>query len=153
MQLYIEFRPIRGYKNGILVIEYFEVGLGEKFGGKIDLSLYISETVGLPTLKDIAKELEKPGLDPRAQVKVFNLRTINDLKIGMKVPGIINNITNFGCFVDIGVKESSLVHVFKVSAQFIINIINTVVHLNQQVEVTIIEVDIARKRIQLSMVN
>lgn len=123
---------------------------------KIKLDSYITSEVGLPTLKDIIKELEKPGLDPRknSQIFTFNstLKTIEDLKIGMKVPGIINNITNFGCFVDIGIKESGLVHISKVAKEFVTDI-NTVVHLNQTVEVKIIEVDIDRKRIQLSMID
>ncbi|TWP23736.1 RNA-binding transcriptional accessory protein [Apibacter muscae] len=123
---------------------------------KIKLDKYITSEVGLPTLKDIIKELEKPGLDPRKKSQIFTfdstLKTIDDLKIGMKVPGIINNITNFGCFVDIGIKESGLVHISKVAKEFVTDI-NTVVHLNQTVEVKIIEVDIDRKRIQLSMID
>lgn len=123
---------------------------------KIKLDSYITSEVGLPTLKDIIKELEKPGLDPRKKSQIFTfdstLKTIEDLKIGMKVPGIINNITNFGCFVDIGIKESGLVHISKVAKEFVTDI-NTVVHLNQTVEVKIIEVDIDRKRIQLSMID
>ena len=123
---------------------------------QIPLEKYITTTVGLPTLQDIKKELEKPGLDPRSTAKVFsfdpNLKTIDDLRVGMKVPGIVNNITNFGCFVDMGIKESGLVHISKVSNEYITDI-NTKVHLNQQVEVTVIEIDKDRKRIQLSMVD
>ncbi|WP_128330412.1 Tex family protein [Apibacter sp. HY039] len=123
---------------------------------KINVENYISEQVGLPTLKDIIKELEKPGLDPRKQVKIFSfdpsLKSIEDLKIGMKVPGIVNNITNFGCFVDIGIKESGLVHISKVAKEFVSDI-NSVVRLNQHVEAKIIEVDLPRKRIQLSLID
>ena len=123
---------------------------------KIELKNYITPEVGLPTLEDITKELEKPGLDPRQQTKIFSfdptLKSIADLKTGMKVPGIINNITNFGCFVDIGIKESGLVHISKVCKEFITDI-NTVVHLNQQVEVKVVEIDMERKRIQLSMID
>lgn len=123
---------------------------------KIDLKKYCNDEVGMPTLTDIASELEKPGLDPRKKAKVFefdkNLRSINDLKTGMKVPGIVNNITNFGCFVDIGIKESGLVHISKLANEFISDV-NTVVHLHQHVIVTVIEVDLARKRIQLSMID
>jgi uncharacterized protein len=120
----------------------------------INLKDYTTETVGLPTLKDIVKELEKPGLDPRKKAKVFEfdptIKTITDLKEGLILPGIINNITNFGCFVDIGIKESGLVHISNVSNQFVRDI-NQVVKLHQHVKVKVLEVDVARKRIQLSM--
>ena len=123
---------------------------------QIPLEKYITPMVGLLTLQDIKKELEKPGLDPRSTAKVFsfdpNLKTIDDLRVGMKVPGIVNNITNFGCFVDMGIKENGLVHISKVSNEYITDI-NTKVHLNQQVEVTVIEIDKDRKRIQLSMID
>ena len=108
------------------------------------------------TLEDILAELEKPGLDPRKQVKMFafdpSLKTIDDLKIGMTVPGIINNITNFGCFVDIGIKENGLIHISKVCKEFITDI-NTVVQLHQHVEVKVIDIDVERKRIQLSLID
>ena len=121
---------------------------------KIKLENYCTETVGLPTLKDIVKELEKPGLDPRQTAKVFtfnqNIRTINDLHEGQLLPGIVNNITNFGCFVDIGIKESGLVHVSNLSDRFISDV-SEIVSLHQQVIVKVLEVDVARKRIQLSM--
>ncbi|SFU27245.1 uncharacterized protein SAMN05216480_101115 [Pustulibacterium marinum] len=123
---------------------------------KIKLSNYVSDEVGMLTLTDIVSELEKPGLDPRKKAKVFefdkNLRTIDDVKAGMKVPGIVNNITNFGCFVDIGIKESGLVHISKLANEFISDV-NSVVQLHQHVMVTVKEVDIARKRIQLSMID
>ncbi len=123
---------------------------------KIKLQDYISEGVGLPTLTDIVKELEKPGVDPREKATIFefdpNVKTINDLKTGMKLPGIVNNITNFGCFVDIGIKESGLVHISKLANEFISDV-NAVVQLNQHISVTVIEIDIARKRIQLSLID
>ena len=121
---------------------------------KIELQKYCTETIGLPTLKDIVKELEKPGLDPREKAKIFtfnqNIRTINDLHEGQLLPGIVNNITNFGCFVDIGIKESGLVHVSNLTDKFVSDV-GSVVTLHQQVIVKVLEVDVARKRIQLSM--
>ncbi|MBQ4820062.1 Tex family protein [Aquimarina sp. MMG016] len=123
---------------------------------KIDLQQYVSGDVGLPTLTDIVKELEKPGVDPRKAASVFefdpNVKTINDLKTGMKLPGIVNNITNFGCFVDIGIKESGLIHISKLANEFISDV-NAVVQLNQHVMVTVINVDLDRKRIQLSLID
>ncbi len=128
----------------------------ENLISKIDLNNYVSEKVGLPTLRDIVKELEKPGLDPRQKAVMVqfdkNIKTIADLKTGMKLQGIINNITNFGCFVDIGIKESGLVHISKIAKEFISDV-NQVVQLNQIVEVTVTDVDLERKRIQLSMVE
>lgn len=119
----------------------------------IRLQKYITDKVGLPTLQDILKELEKPGLDPRGKAKTFEfaaIQTINDLRQGMVVPGIVNNITNFGAFVDIGIKESGLVHISQLANRFVKNPAE-VVSLNQQVTVKVMEVDLARKRIQLSM--
>ncbi|WP_139957330.1 Tex family protein [Flavicella sediminum] len=120
----------------------------------IDLNQFITDAIGIPTLKDIVKELEKPGLDPRKPLKNFefnpNIKTINDLHVGQILPGIVNNITNFGCFVAIGIKESGLVHISKLSNTYVGNV-NDVVHLNQHVKVKVEEVDVARKRIQLSM--
>jgi uncharacterized protein len=116
---------------------------------------YITSDIGILTLKDILKELEKPGLDPRKAAKVFefdpNVRTIKDLKTGMILPGIVNNITAFGCFVDIGTKESGLVHISQLKAGFVSDV-NEVVKLHQHVQVKVVEVDEARKRIQLTMV-
>jgi protein Tex len=121
---------------------------------QIKLEKYCTSTVGLPTLKDIINELKKPGLDPREKAKVFtfnqNIRTINDLREGQLLPGIVNNITNFGCFVDIGIKESGLVHVSNLSASFVSDV-SSVVNLHQQVIVKVLEVDVDRKRIQLSL--
>jgi uncharacterized protein len=116
---------------------------------------YVTPEIGLLGLKDIIKELEKPGLDPRKFAKVFefdpNVKTIKDVKSGMILPGIVNNITNFGCFVDIGVKESGLVHISQLKAGFVSDV-NEVVKLHQHVTVKITEVDEDRKRIQLTMV-
>ncbi len=116
---------------------------------------YTTPEIGLLTLKDIIKELEKPGLDPRKSAKVFefdpNVKSIKDLKSGMILPGIVNNITNFGCFVDIGIKESGLVHISQLKAGFVSDV-NEVVKLHQHVEVKVTEVDEDRKRIQLTMV-
>lgn len=123
---------------------------------KINLQQYISETIGLPTLQDIVKELEKPGLDPREKAKVFsfdaNIKTITDLRIGQLLPGIVNNITNFGCFVDVGIKESGLIHVSNLSDTFVKDV-NAIVNLQQQIIVKVLEVDVERKRIQLALVK
>ncbi|MGY5848713.1 Tex family protein [Salegentibacter sp. HM20] len=117
---------------------------------------YTSAEAGLPTIKDILNELEKPGLDPRAGLKAFafdpSVKTIEDLKPGMLLPGIINNITNFGCFVDIGIKQSGLVHISKLAKQFVSDV-NSVVKLNQQVEVRVLEIDLEKGRIQLSLID
>ena len=116
---------------------------------------YITNEIGLLGLKDIIKELEKPGLDPRKSAKVFefdpNVKTIKDVKTGMILPGIVNNITNFGCFVDIGTKESGLVHISQLKAGFVSDV-NEVVKLHQHVQVKVTEVDEDRKRIQLTMI-
>jgi protein Tex len=116
---------------------------------------YITSEIGLLTLKDIIKELEKPGLDPRKSAKVFefdpNVKTIKDVRNGMILPGIVNNITAFGCFVDIGTKESGLVHISQLKAGFVSDV-NEVVKLHQHVTVKVVEVDEDRKRIQLTMV-
>jgi len=121
---------------------------------KIDLKNYISDQVGLPTLKDIMAELEKPGLDPRGAAKAIQfskaIQTIEDLKEGMVVTGIINNVTNFGAFVDIGIKESGLVHISQIANHFVKNPAD-VVKLGQQVEARVMGVDVERKRVQLSM--
>ncbi|UKM65690.1 RNA-binding transcriptional accessory protein [Flavobacteriaceae bacterium GSB9] len=120
----------------------------------IDLKLYCDASVGLPTLQDIVKELEKPGLDIREQAKVFtfnqNIKTIDDLREGQLLPGIVNNITNFGCFVDVGIKESGLIHVSNLSDSFVKDV-NEHVHLHQQVIVKVLAVDVPRKRIQLKL--
>lgn len=116
---------------------------------------YITEDIGILGIKDILKELEKPGLDPRKAAKVFefdpNVKSIKDLKTGMILPGIVNNITAFGCFVDLGIKESGLVHISQLKDGFVSDV-NEVVKLHQHVQVRVTEIDEARKRIQLSMV-
>ena len=120
----------------------------------IQVVKYVTGSIGLPTLKDMVKELEKPGLDPRQKAKVFtfnqNITSINDLREGQLLPGIVNNITNFGCFVDIGIKESGLVHISNLSNTFVSDV-NAIVTLQQHVVVKVLEVDVARKRIQLSL--
>lgn len=116
---------------------------------------YVTETIGILGIKDILKELVKPGLDPRKAAKVFefdpNVKTIKDVRTGMILPGIVNNITAFGCFVDIGVKESGLVHISQLKVGFVSDV-NEVVKLHQHVQVKVVEVDEDRKRIQLTMV-
>jgi len=116
---------------------------------------YITGDIGILGIKDILKELEKPGLDPRKAAKIFefdqNVKSIKDLKTGMILPGIVNNITAFGCFVDLGIKESGLVHISQLKDGFVSDV-NEVVKLHQHVQVKVTEIDEARKRIQLSMV-
>ncbi|MEI3789555.1 MULTISPECIES: Tex family protein [unclassified Chryseobacterium] len=116
---------------------------------------YVTEEIGILGIKDILKELEKPGLDPRKAAKVFefdpNVKSIRDLKPGMILPGIVNNITAFGCFVDMGIKESGLVHISQLKDGFVSDV-NEVVKLHQHVRVRVTEVDEARKRVQLSMI-
>ncbi|MCS4300622.1 RNA-binding transcriptional accessory protein [Chryseobacterium pennae] len=116
---------------------------------------YITGDIGILGIKDILKELEKPGLDPRKAAKVFefdpNVKSIRDLKAGMILPGIVNNITAFGCFVDLGIKESGLVHISQLKDGFVSDV-NEVVKLHQHVRVKVTEVDEARKRVQLSMI-
>ncbi|MDB5251406.1 MAG: RNA-binding protein, partial [Flaviaesturariibacter sp.] len=120
----------------------------------IKRSAYISETAGEFTIDDILKELEKPGRDPRGAIEEFQfddtIRKIEDVKVGMQVPGIVTNITAFGAFVDIGVKQDGLVHVSQLANKFVSDP-NEVVKLNQKVTVTVTEVDVARKRIALTM--
>lgn len=115
---------------------------------------YLNDEIGLPTLNDILKELAKPGRDPREQFEAFafteGVNEISDLKVGMKLPGIVTNITNFGAFVDIGVHQDGLVHTSQLADRFVANP-NDVVKVSQRVEVTVTEVDVARKRISLSM--
>lgn len=121
---------------------------------QLDLNKYITEKVGLPTLNDILAELEKPGRDPRETFEAFSfeegVNTINDLKVGMKLPGIVTNVTNFGAFVDIGVHQDGLVHISHLSDKFVADPKDAVTVL-QKVTVTVVEVDVARKRIGLSM--
>lgn len=121
---------------------------------KIDLKKYVTDTVGLHTLTDILQELDKPGRDPRQKIQVFefdkNVRTLDDLQEGMELPGIVTNITNFGCFVDIGIKENGLVHVSQLADRFVSNPAD-VVRIHQHVRVKVMSIDHERKRIQLTM--
>ena len=123
---------------------------------KINISNYVTPVVGLPTLQDIMKELEKPGRDPRKTIKVFefdkNVRTIADLREGMILPGIVGNITNFGAFVDIGIKENGLVHLSQLAERYISDP-TEIVSIHQHVMVRVMNVDTDRKRIQLSMIG
>ena len=123
---------------------------------KINPKDFIENDFGIETINDIIDELEKPGRDPRKTFEVFefnkDIRTINDLKVGMQLVGIVTNITAFGCFVDVGVHQDGLVHISQMSNQFIKDP-NEIVKLNQKVRVTITEVDVERKRISLSMKN
>jgi len=137
-----------------------KITINELIGNKAKTALikpenYITPEIGLLGLKDILKELEKPGLDPRKAAKVFEfdatIKAIKDLRTGMVLPGIVNNITNFGCFVDIGIKESGLVHISQLKAGFVSDV-NEVVKLHQHVQVKVTEIDEDRKRIQLSMI-
>ena len=122
---------------------------------QIDIQKYVTDKVGLPTLTDIMEELEKPGRDPRQAIKVFefdkNVKTIDDLKEGMVLPGIVTNITNFGCFVDVGIKENGLVHVSQLCRQFVSDP-TTVVSIHQHVQVKVVSIDRERKRIGLTMI-
>ncbi|MFW6310211.1 MAG: S1 RNA-binding domain-containing protein, partial [Prolixibacteraceae bacterium] len=135
------------------------VGLNElvqndELVAKIDLQKYVTAETGLPTLTDIKNELLKPGRDPRKPIKVFEFAegifSIEQLQEGMEVPGIVNNITKFGAFVDVGVKESGLIHISELADRFVSDP-NEIVKLHQHVKVRIKEVDVARKRIQLSL--
>ena len=123
---------------------------------KINLKNYITDTVGLPTLTDIMEELAKPGRDPREEFELFkfadDITKIEDITIGMKLPGIVTNITNFGAFVDIGVHQDGLVHISKITHKFIKNPAD-ILKVHQKVIVTVVEIDIERKRISLSMVD
>jgi uncharacterized protein len=123
---------------------------------KINPKEFIENDFGIETINDIISELEKPGRDPRKTFEVFefnkDIRTINDLKVGMQLVGIVTNITAFGCFVDLGVHQDGLVHISQMSNQFIKDP-NEIVKLNQKVKVTITELDVERKRISLSMKN
>ncbi|MBE6225091.1 MAG: RNA-binding transcriptional accessory protein [Bacteroidales bacterium] len=135
------------------------ISLEELVGNKemasaIDLTKYVSSEVGLPTLNDIIQELAKPGRDPRSTVKVLefaeDIHTIEDIKSGMELPGIVTNITNFGAFVDIGIKQNGLIHVSNMGKKYVSNP-NEVLKLHQHVKVSVIDVDLARGRIQLKL--
>lgn len=123
---------------------------------KIKPEKYLTPTVGMPTLKDILQELEKPGRDPRGPIKIFefdkNVRTINDLREGMELPGIVGNITNFGAFVDIGIKENGLIHLSQLADRFVSDP-NEIVSIHQHVRVRVLSVDMDRKRIALKLIS
>jgi uncharacterized protein len=121
--------------------------------GSVDVKIYISETFGEHTIKDILNELKKPGLDPRKEIEQFsfaNIYKIEDVQVGMVVPGQVTNITRFGAFVDIGVKQDGLVHVSEIAHQYITDP-SEFLKLGQKVQVKVTEIDIARKRIALSI--
>jgi len=126
----------------------------EELRNRITLKNYVSESVGLPTLQDILEELAKPGRDPRESFEVFafeeSVNSVTDLKVGMKLPGVVTNITAFGAFVDVGVHQDGLVHLSHLADRFIKDP-NEVVSVNQKVQVTVMEIDIPRKRVGLSM--
>ena len=128
----------------------------EKLRKKINLNQYVSEKVGIPTLNDILSELSRPGRDPRDQFETFRfaegVEKIEDVKPGMKLPGIVTNITAFGVFVDIGVHQDGLVHISEASNRFVKNLAE-VVKVHQKILVTVLDVDLERKRISLSMKN
>lgn len=121
---------------------------------EIDIRHYVTDTIGLPTLTDIMKELEKPGRDPRQQIEEFefdaSVQTMEDLHEGMELPGIVTNITNFGAFVDIGVHRDGLVHISQLADKYVSDP-TQVVRLHQHVKVRVLEVDLRRHRISLSM--
>lgn len=135
--------------------------LNELIGNKevlnnLSLPAYCNNELGLPTLQDIIRELEKPGADPRKTISNFqfdpSVKSIQDLHSGMKLPGIVNNITNFGCFVDVGIKESGLIHISKLANEFVSDV-NSVVKLGQHLLVTVVDVDVQQKRVQLSLIE
>jgi uncharacterized protein len=139
-----------------LKVDVKELIQNKELKKSIDLQKYITANVGIPTLTDILHELEKPGRDPRNAIQVFefdaNVKTIGDLRIGMELPGIITNITNFGAFVDIGIKENGLVHISNMSDKYISNPAD-VVSVHQHVKVRVLEVDVIRKRVQLKLLT
>ncbi|MBU1995536.1 MAG: S1 RNA-binding domain-containing protein, partial [Candidatus Omnitrophica bacterium] len=128
--------------------------VNENYHKKIDLKKYVTESIGLPTLQDIKSELVKPGRDPREPFQIFTFKEgverIEDLSPGMKLPGVITNITAFGAFVDIGVHHDCLVHISQLSDRFVKDP-HDLIKVHQQVQVTVLEVDRDRKRIALTM--
>jgi uncharacterized protein len=139
---------------GDLGVGIRELVRDESLVKRIDLSKYVSGGIGLPTLEDIQSELEKPGRDPRSRIEVFefdqNVHSLEDLRPGMELPGIVTNITKFGAFVDVGVKQDGLVHISQLADRFVKDP-NEIVKIHEHVRVKVLEVDIPRKRIQLSM--
>jgi uncharacterized protein len=141
-------------KDVSLTVE--ELIKSEEARGSIKVEKYVSDEVGLPTLNDIMAELAKPGRDPRASIKILEfsdeIKSIEDVKVGMELPGIITNITNFGAFVDFGIKQNGLIHVSKLSDKFITNPAD-VVKIHQHVKVKVLEVDMRRQRIALELIK
>lgn len=137
-----------------LSISMHQLISNDKYVSQIEIEKYVTPEIGIPTLKDILKELAKPGRDPRPKIKYFefdaNIRTIDDLQTGMLLNGIVTNITNFGAFVDLGIKTNGLLHISNISDTFISNPAD-VLSINQHVKVKVIDIDTERKRIQLSM--
>lgn len=123
---------------------------------QVDIKEFTTDKIGEYTIKDIITELEKPGLDPRNQVKVFefdkSIKTISDLKTGMELPGIVTNITNFGCFVDVGIKENGLIHISQLSDSFVSDP-TKIVSIHQHVKVRVLDIDMERKRIQMKLIE
>jgi len=139
---------------GDLGVDLKQLVKDESLVKQIDLQKYTGGDIGLPTLQDIRDELEKPGRDPREQIEIFEFDqgvfSIDDLKTGMELPGIVTNITKFGAFVDVGVKQDGLVHISQLADRFVKDP-NDIVKIHQHVKVRVLEVDVSRKRIQLSM--
>jgi uncharacterized protein len=138
-------------KLGVSVIEMIA---DKELKKKLNLQEFVTEKIGIPTLTDIMEELEKPGRDPRQAIKVFEfdptIKKIEDLRIGQILPGIVTNITNFGAFVDVGIKENGLVHVSNMADKFVSDP-TEIVKVHQHVQVKVLDVDLVRKRVQLSM--
>ena len=139
--------------SGDLGCDVKELITNENKRKEISLERYVTPATGLPTLQDIMDELAKPGRDPRSKIKEFRFAEVHemeDLTIGMVIPGIVTNITKFGAFVDIGIKQDGLVHISNLTMKFVTDP-STIVKLHQHVMVKVLAVDIERKRIQLSM--
>ena len=122
----------------------------------IEIGKYTQKEMGELYLKDLLKELEKPGLDPRKQGKVFSfnpkIKNLEDLKVGLRLPGIVQNITHFGCFVDVGIKENGLLHVSKIAKEFIADV-NSKIHMHQELLVTVVSIDLENRKFQLSLID
>ena len=122
----------------------------------VDLKKYVSQDVGLPTLNDIFQELAKPGRDPRAAFKVLefsdDIKTLEDLKTGMELPGIVTNITDFGAFVDVGIKQNGLIHISRMGRGRRVNSPSDVLKIHQHVKVRVVDVDLRRGRIALELI-
>ena len=149
-----ESYPIVDRMAADLGVSVVELMASEPLRERVEVSRYVSASVGLPTLNDIVAELARPGRDPRATFEVVHfregIRTLEDVTPGMKLPGVVTNVTAFGAFVDIGVHQDGLVHISQLADRFVRDP-NEVVHVQQLVQVTVLEVDVARRRISLSM--